>query len=135
MLQLLHATQWMAEQSVILLKQSEGCALQLTAYQVCYILWSCDSVYKYITRNNLLHSYSLIHHHDHLPRIICHEILAQNTPLSSRKGHSLKCIQLSTSIDAYKYSFFSSAIKFWNILSTYITESHSLQECQTKVNN
>ena len=50
-------------------------------------------------------------------------------------GHPLKFIQLPTSIDAYKHSFFLLAIKLWNNLLSDIIESQSLEEFQTPLNN
>ena len=50
-------------------------------------------------------------------------------------GHPLKITQLPTSIDTYKHSFFPSAIKLWNNLSSDIIESQSLEEFQTQLNN
>ena len=51
------------------------------------------------------------------------------------RGHPLKFTQLPTSIDVCKHSFFPSAIKLWNNLSSDIIESQSLEEFQTQLNN
>ena len=57
-------------------------------------------------------------------------------PISmNTRGHPLKYIQLPTSIDAYKHSFYPSAIKIWNNLSICVIESQSLEEFQTHLNN
>ena len=73
---------------------------------------------------------------------IIHELVDITPPESylrpnsrDTRGHSLKFTQLPTSIDAYKHSFFPSAIKIWNNLSSHIIESQSLEAFQTQLNN
>ena len=53
------------------------------------------------------------------------------TPVSwNTRGHPSRFIQLQTNIDAYKYSFYPSAIRLWNAPPTYVIEANSLEEFQ-----
>ena len=53
------------------------------------------------------------------------------TPVSwNTCGHASRFIQLQTNIDAYKYSFYPSAIRLWNALPTYMIEAKSLDDFQ-----
>ena len=45
-------------------------------------------------------------------------------------GHPIRFIQLQINIDAYKYSFYPSAIRLWNALPTYMIEANSLEDFQ-----
>ena len=73
---------------------------------------------------------------------IIHELVDITLPesylrpiLRDTRGHPFKFTQLPTSIDTYKHSFFPSAIKLWNNVSSDIIESQSLDEFQTQLNN
>ena len=53
------------------------------------------------------------------------------TPVSwNTRGHPSRFIQLQTNIDAYKHSFYPSAIRLWNALPTYVIEANSLEDFQ-----
>ena len=53
------------------------------------------------------------------------------TPVSwNTRGHPSKFIQLQTNMDAYKYSFYPSAIRLWNALPTYVIEANSCDDFQ-----
>ena len=53
---------------------------------------------------------------------------------SVTRGHSLRYLQLPTKIDAYKYSFFPSAIRIWNSLPSDIVKAKTLDLFKTGLN-
>ena len=44
------------------------------------------------------------------------------------RGHSLRFIQLQTSIDVYKHSFYPSTVRLWNALPNNVIEANSIED-------
>ena len=58
------------------------------------------------------------------------------TPVSwNTPGHPLRFIQLQTNVDAYKYSFYPSAVRLWNALPTHVIEANSVDDFQSQLSS
>ena len=53
---------------------------------------------------------------------------------SVTRGHPLRYLQPPTKIDAYKYSFFPSAIRIWNSLPSDIVKAETLDLFKSGLN-
>ena len=56
------------------------------------------------------------------------------SPVSTR-GHNLKYIQLAAKSNTYLFSFFSSAIKLWNLLPDFVINSTNLNNFKLHLDN
>ena len=104
----------------------------------------CGDYSRYSSVTEMLQSLSLptlSQRRDIAKVIFCTKILHQTvdvsvpdyylTPVSwNTRDHPSRFVQIQTNIDAYKYSFYPSAIKLWNALPTYEIEANSLEEFQ-----
>ena len=104
----------------------------------------CGDYSRYSSVTEMLQSLSLptlSQHRDIAKVIFLYKILHQAVDVSvpdyyiipiswNTRGHSSRFIQLQTNIDAYKYSFYPSAIRLWNALPTYVIEANSLEDFQ-----
>ena len=75
--------------------------------------------------SKLVMMYKVIHGHVHIQSILP---LVQSFSNGVTRGHHNKYLQPATRTDAYKHSFFPSAIKLWNVLPEELIDAKTIDK-------